>query len=71
MLSLLDDEIRDCLEGAVPLAVATCAPDGTVNVTYASHAHVADAQHIALSFISSSARPTRTSSRTRGLPSRS
>jgi adenylate cyclase len=50
MLSLLDDEIRDCLEGVIPLTLATCHVDGTPNVTYASHAHLVDARHIALSY---------------------
>ena len=30
------DAIRDCLEGAMPASVATCAPDGTPNVWYLS-----------------------------------
>jgi hypothetical protein len=50
MASLLDDEIRDCLEGVIPLTLATCAVNGTPNVTYASHAHLVDARHLALSY---------------------
>ena len=48
MLTL--DLIRDCLEGAVPSAVATCAADGTPNVTYVSQVHYVDPHHVALSF---------------------
>jgi GAF domain/Pyridoxamine 5'-phosphate oxidase len=48
--SLLDDDVRDCLNGGIPLTFATCAVDGTPNVTYASHAHLVDARHIALSY---------------------
>jgi hypothetical protein len=44
------DSIRDCLEGAVPSTIATCAPDGTPNVTYVSQVDYVDAQHVALSF---------------------
>jgi putative methionine-R-sulfoxide reductase with GAF domain len=42
--------IRDCLEGAIPSTVATCAPDGTPNVTYVSQVHFVDCSHVALSF---------------------
>jgi len=48
MLTL--DVIRDCLEGAVPSAVATCSPDGTPNVTYVSQVHYVDPEHVALSY---------------------
>jgi GAF domain-containing protein len=44
------DSIRDCLEGAVPSVIATCAPDGTPNVSFLSQVHYADAAHVALSF---------------------
>lgn len=43
------DTIRDCLEGTVPSAVATCAPDGTPNVTYVSQVYFVDSEHAALS----------------------
>lgn len=42
--------IRDCLEGAIPSVMATCAPDGTPNVTYISQVDYVDADHVALSF---------------------
>ncbi len=44
------DGIRDCLEGAIPSVVATCAADGTPNVTFISQAYYVDAGHVALSF---------------------
>jgi len=48
--ALTVDSIRPCLEGSVPAMVATCAPDGTPNVTYASEVHYVDQRHVALSF---------------------
>ena len=50
MLTLLDDQIRECLEGVIPSTVATCSGTGTPNVTYVSQAHFVDAHHIALSY---------------------
>jgi adenylate cyclase len=44
------DAIRDCLEGAMPAMVATCAADGTPNVSYVSQVNYVDAQHVALTF---------------------
>jgi hypothetical protein len=44
------DAIRDCLEGAIPGVMATCALDGTPNVSYISQVHYIDASHVALSF---------------------
>jgi hypothetical protein len=43
-------DIRACLEGAIPAAMATCAPDGTPNVVYISQVHYVDDGHVALSF---------------------
>ena len=42
--------IRECLDGGIPAVVATCAPDGTPNITYVSQVHLVDARHVALSF---------------------
>lgn len=42
--------IRDCFEGAIPAVIATCAPDGTPNVTLLSQVHYVDENHVALSF---------------------
>jgi adenylate cyclase len=44
------EAIRDCLDGAIPSAVATCAADGTPNVTFVSQVHYVDCFHVALSF---------------------
>jgi predicted pyridoxine 5'-phosphate oxidase superfamily flavin-nucleotide-binding protein len=44
------DAIRDCLDGTLPAQLATCAPDGTPNVTYVSEVQFVDGQHVALSF---------------------
>ena len=42
--------IRECLDGGIPAVVATCAADGTPNITYVSQVHPVDADHVALSF---------------------
>lgn len=42
--------IRNCLDGAVPAVIATCAQDGTPNVAYLSQVHYVDKSHVALSF---------------------
>ncbi len=44
------DQIRSCLEGFIPSAIATCAADGTPNVTYVSQVDYVDCEHVALSF---------------------
>lgn len=38
-----------CFQGIVPGALATCAPDGTPNVTYLSQIRQVDERHVALS----------------------
>jgi predicted pyridoxine 5'-phosphate oxidase superfamily flavin-nucleotide-binding protein len=42
--------LRPCFEGAIPAVIATCARDGTPNVSYISEVHYVDPQHVALSF---------------------
>jgi adenylate cyclase len=44
------EDIRSCLEGVIPSVLATCARDGTPNVTYVSQVHFVDRGHVALSF---------------------
>lgn len=44
------DAIRECLEGAIPGQIATCAPDGTPNIAYLSQVQYVDGEHVALSY---------------------
>ncbi len=48
MLTL--DAIRECLDGAIPGAIATCAPDGAPNVTFLSQVEYVDEKHVAVSY---------------------
>lgn len=42
--------LRRCFEGAIPSAIATCAPDGMPNVAYLSQVHYVDESHVALTY---------------------
>ena len=42
-------KLSRCFQGIVPSLMATCARDGTPNITYLSQVHYLDEQHIALS----------------------
>jgi len=44
------EAIRPCLEGVIPVGIATIAADGTPNVTYLSQVHYVDSAHVALSY---------------------
>lgn len=50
MSGLTLEDIRACLEGAVPSIIATCAADGTPNVAYLSQVYYAGPSQVALSF---------------------
>ena len=39
-----------CFQGLIPAAIATCAADGTPNVTFISQVHYVDPTHVALSY---------------------
>lgn len=49
-MSPILEALRPCFEGAVPAALATCAPDGTPNVAYLSQVQYVDSTHLALTF---------------------
>ncbi|MGH7337967.1 MAG: GAF domain-containing protein, partial [Myxococcota bacterium] len=49
-MTITADAIRGCLEGVFPSTVATCAPDGTPNISYVSQVHYVDSSHVALTF---------------------
>jgi adenylate cyclase len=44
------DAIRECLDGVIPGAIATCAPDGVPNVTFLSQVEYVDGEHVATSY---------------------
>lgn len=43
-------ELRPCMDGVIAGVVATCAPDGTPNISFLSQVEFVDAEHVALSF---------------------
>ena len=43
------EQLLHCFQGLLPAAIATCAPDGTPNITYLSQVHYVDGRHVALS----------------------
>jgi len=43
------ESIRACLEGVIPSPLATCAPDGTPNISYMSIVRYVDPERVALS----------------------
>jgi adenylate cyclase len=44
------ETIRECLDGVIPGTIATCASDGTPNVTFLSQLEYVDSEHIAASY---------------------
>jgi GAF domain-containing protein/pyridoxamine 5'-phosphate oxidase-like protein len=49
-MTLRVDGIRECLDGVIPGLIATCAPDGTPNVTFLSQVEYLDSEHVAASY---------------------
>ncbi len=49
-MTLTVDSVRDCLDSAIPAVIATCAADGTPNVSYLSQVQYVDSEHVALSY---------------------
>ncbi len=43
------EDLWPCLQGMVPAALSTCAPDGTPNITFISQLYYVDPQHLAIS----------------------
>lgn len=48
-MSLTLESLSRCFQGFVPSGIATCAPDGTPNVTFLSQVYYVDSSHVALS----------------------
>ncbi|MEY2565574.1 MAG: adenylate cyclase [Actinomycetota bacterium] len=49
---MADDDLAarpGCFDGVIPPVIATCAADGTPNVTHLSQLHLVDADHVAVS----------------------
>ena len=55
--------IRNCFEGVIPSVIATASADGEPNISYLSHVHLVDDEHVALSnqFFSKTAANVRSS----------
>ena len=49
-MGILPDEIKPATQGVIPSQVATCALDGTPNVTVISQVYYVDSDHVALSY---------------------
>jgi hypothetical protein len=49
-VGILPDEIKPAMQGVIPSQVATCALDGTPNVTVVSQVYYVDSDHVALSY---------------------
>ena len=49
-MGILPDEIKPAMQGVIPSQVATCALDGTPNVTVVSQVYYVDSDHVALSY---------------------
>ena len=43
------EDLWPCLQGMIPAALSTCAPDGTPNITFISQLYYVDPTHIAIS----------------------
>lgn len=44
------EDLWPCFEGIIPATIATCARDGTPNISYVSQVHFVDRTHVAISF---------------------
>jgi adenylate cyclase len=49
-MTLTLDALRECLDGMIPGTIATCAADGTPNVTFLSQVEYVDGEHVATSY---------------------
>jgi hypothetical protein len=49
-MGILPDEIKPATQGVIPSHVATCALDGTPNITTVSQVYYVDPDHVALSY---------------------
>ena len=44
------EDLWPCFQGIIPANIATCARDGTPNISYVSQVHYVDRAHVAISF---------------------